>query len=151
MTKVVRGKPAAVIDSTADATDAPALTTRTRDGGLTWRSPPVDSEQPFPSSDTDVNMRFTSASDGWLVTVNDFYHPGRVFVYRMTDGGETWTETDFALPADARSSDFPEATTPMFQNALDGTIRVLSQWRGILFFTTTDGGKHWTCDALGNG
>lgn len=122
----------------------------TRDGGLTWRSLP-DAEQPFPSSDTDVNMRFTSPSDGWLVTVTDFHDPGRVFVYRTTDGGEIWTQTAFGLPADARSADYPAASPPLFQNALDGTIRVLSPWRGVLFFTTTDGGKHWTYDALGNG
>lgn len=120
----------------------------TEDGGVTWHSLPVDSEQPFPYSNTVVNMRFTSPSVGWLVALNN---SGRVYVYHTASGGETWTDTSFSLPANATSDPSLIALPPTFQNAQVGTIEVVSQWGGLLWFNTTDGGKHWTFDPLGNG
>lgn len=123
----------------------------TKDGGTTWSIVPADSHQPFPQGAAPVSMRFTSPADGWLVTLDRSYDPARVYVYHTADGGETWTDTYASLPASAMSSDFQLATAPVFQSELDGTIQVLSQWGGILFFTTADGGQHWTFNPGGNG
>jgi hypothetical protein len=124
----------------------------TQDGGATWTRMPVDN-QPFPGSDTEVTMRFTSPTDGWLVTLNAFYTPTRVYVYHTTDGGATWTATYALVPVSSQSppNGLRVALPPTFQNAQDGTIEVVSQWSGLLFFDTTDGGKHWSFYPLGNG
>lgn len=119
----------------------------TLDGGAYWHAMPVDAEQPFPRSDTTVIMRFTSFRVGWLVTRNK----GRVYVYHTTSGGETWTNTSFSLSARAASDPSLIALPPTFQNAEEGTIEVVSQWGGLLFFNTSDAGQHWIFDPLGNG
>jgi len=127
----------------------PRILYATLDGGVTWHSLPVDSEQPFPYGSSMVNMRFTSSSVGWLVTLNNY--SGRVYVYHTVSGGETWTETSFSLPAGTRLDPSRIALAPAFRNTQDGTIEVVSQWKGLLIFDTPDGGGHWIYNPLGNG
>lgn len=133
------------------AGQAPHVLFATHDGGMTWKALHTDSDQPFPQNNTLVNMRFTSPTNGWLVTLMNSLSPSRVFVYHTTDGGRTWTESSFPMPSDVQASGCLLATAPVFQSALDGSIQVLSQWNGILYFSTTDGGQHWSFDPLGNG
>ena len=83
--------------------------------------------------------------------MNRAYEPLRVFAYHTKDGGASWTETDFSLPPYAATNGRLVALPPTFQNARDGTMQVVSQWAGLLIFTTTDGGQRWTFNPLGNG
>lgn len=146
-----------LIGGSAGAGELPRVLFSTRDGGSTWRSLPVDSEQPFPGSDTVVTMRFTSPADGWLVTVNDFYRPDRLYVYHTTDGGETWTDTYTALPGYYGTVAYRRAQPPTFTSAQDGTLEILSVpapsggYSPSLIFRTMDGGLHWTFVLLSNG
>jgi len=115
----------------------------TVNGGATWTQQPLK-EQPFPSSDEVVAMRFTSPATGWLDAINDFYGPPRLFVYGTSDGGARWTSTYVALPAADATLGYDRATAPSFTTPLKGTIRVTSsQSRPSLIFATTDGGLHW--------
>lgn len=124
---------------------------RTQDGGATWRIIPPDLSAPFTTSDSTAQMRFSSPLDGWIVALNFAYNPVRVFVYHSKNGGSTWTQTSFTLPEHATTWGRLVAPPPTFQNPQDGTIVVVSQWGGLLIYDTTDGGKHWTFNPLGNG
>lgn len=146
-----------LVGGSPDAGQLPRVLFSTLDGGITWRRLPASSEQPFPDSETVITMQFTSPTDGWLVTVNDFYSPHRLYVYHTTDGGRTWTDTYTNLPGFYGSVPYRRADPPLFTNAQDGTLELLSVPSAhggnypSLIFRTIDGGLHWTFVQLSNG
>lgn len=130
----------------------PRVLYETSDGGATWHALP--NSAPFPMSDTNVQMRFMSPTDGWMTTVSQVYSPTRVYVYHTTNGGQSWTGTYFTLPPalDQYASDYTVAT--LYYAApgkLNDTIAVFGQWTGIAWFDTSDDGLNWKYDPLGNG
>lgn len=123
----------------------------TSDGGVTWHALPASG--PFPMSDTSVQMRFTSPEDGWLTTVNNSYSPARVYVYRTTNGGQSWTAAYFTLSSVVTLNGhfhYKFATLDS-ANGLTGTIAVFGPSTGIAWFDSTDGGVRWKYDQNANG
>lgn len=119
----------------------------TTDGGTTWTSQPVKKGSPFPTSNMNLEMAFTSPSDGWLSGLNGFYYPPKVFLYHTTDGGASWTVTSFAVP----TKDGPNlqyANPPVFTDRLHGTMTVTGRVSGspstTLTYTTQNSGVTWT-------
>lgn len=141
-----------LVGGSPGAGQLPRVLYETSDGGDTWSALP--NIRPFPMSDTDVQMRFTSPTDGWLTTLNGFYSPERVYVYHSTNGGQSWTDTYFTLPPAVQQdgSDYTVALLYYFTPGKpNGTIVVFGPWTGDVWFITSDGGLHWQYDPLGNG
>lgn len=134
------------------ASQAPRTLFRTVDGGALWSA--VAAKQPFPESDTNVVWGFTSPSAGWMVTVNPFYGPpARVFVYHSTDGGQTWSQSSFAVPeADSFAQFSPEL--PVLTADGRGTLKIdasQSATSTTLVYTTANGGRTWTLEPPSGG
>lgn len=131
-----------LVGGSPGAGQLPRVLYETSDGGATWHALP--NSGPFPMSDTNVQMRFTSPADGWLTTLNSVYSPARVYVYHTTDGGKIWTGTYFALPpaVEQYASDLSVASPRVAQGRFLESIVVFGQ--GALFlFDSNDGGSNW--------
>lgn len=119
----------------------------TRDGGTTWARLAATGTTPtFPTGNVALAWTFTSAEDGWIVDVNANASPQKVFVYRTTDGGSSWTAASFALPAGASGRAVP--TTPIFSTRTNASLEITvdnpqTGATDTYLYTTTDTGTSW--------
>lgn len=135
------------------AGQAPAFLFGTNDGGNTWTALASDRSTKFPSSNVRLNMRFTSATDGWITDLNAFFGPPRVEVYHTTDGGRDWTLNAVSLPQKyAQALGGGQALPPVWQSATQGTLKVTGTMNGTrttLVYGTSDGGVTWLLEGEG--
>ncbi len=107
---------------------------RTRDGGASWQAlptPPIAGE-----------LRFTSATQGWLVGGVE----GEA-LYRTRDGGRSWQRLYLGDHIAGDAATQPRYLAPTFRDAKHGRVPVLfsaPERSELAFFDTSDGGKQWT-------
>jgi photosystem II stability/assembly factor-like uncharacterized protein len=117
---------------------------RTTNGGQTWQSSSV-------SSDNVGQITFINAQDGWLLAgIEAAAGPKSVDVFRTTDGGKTWTNVSTAsatytapgaLPPGAEWLTFPDASTGWATGSSPVT-------QLIWLYVTHDGGATWQHQTL---
>ena len=77
---------------------------RSTDGGRTWQSIRVESEQTKPKASNHTTRNVLELSDGSLLLGVDYDGGGGpYFVWRSTDGGTTWDKTQKCEPRDFKS------------------------------------------------
>lgn len=114
----------------------------TQNGGKTWS---IEAEttwsapfKTFPDTVGTPAMRFWNAKDG-LIAMPSYASAG-LFVYRTTDGGTSWTESQLATPGQPNNGKAPQITL----NA-DGrmTLNATLYSGKTVQFTSTNGGATW--------
>lgn len=140
-----------MVEGQPGAGQAPWVLFGTRDGGGRWQKlASTQTTQNFPTGDVALAWTFTSATDGWIVTVNPNDTPQKVFVYKTTDGGSNWQATSFPLPSGATGEAVP--TTPIFSSGTNASLQIAvdnpqNGATDTYLYTTTDGGVTWTLAA----
>ena len=77
---------------------------RSTDGGRTWQSTRVESEQIKPKASNHTTRNVLELSDGSLLLGVDYDGGGGpYFVWRSTDGGQTWDKSQKCEPKDFKS------------------------------------------------
>ncbi|GDY08903.1 hypothetical protein LBMAG52_23890 [Planctomycetia bacterium] len=77
---------------------------RSTDGGRTWQSTRVESEQIKPKASNHTTRNVLEMADGSLLLGVDFDGGGGpYFVWRSTDGGQTWDKSQKCEPRDFKS------------------------------------------------
>ncbi len=77
---------------------------RSTDGGRTWQSTRVESEQIKPKASNHTTRNVLELSDGTLLLGVDYDGGGGpYFVWRSTDGGQTWDKSQKCEPKDFKS------------------------------------------------
>ncbi len=77
---------------------------RSTDGGRTWQSTRVESEQVKPKASNHTTRNVLEMSDGSLLLGVDYDGGGGpYFVWRSTDGGQTWDKSQKCEPQDCKS------------------------------------------------
>jgi photosystem II stability/assembly factor-like uncharacterized protein len=97
---------------------------RTTDGGASWRDERLDASFSL--------LRFVNKRDGWIADEDHF-------LYRTTDGGDTWHRRAGPRP-------YGDASDISFATDLNGWVGTLS---GL--FNTTDGGESWARQTIPGG
>jgi|GEM_PF-5704845 len=140
-----------MVEGQPGAGQAPWTLFGTRDGGSRWQKlSSTQASGSFPTGDVALAFTFTSATDGWIVTVNPNDTPQEVFVYSTTDGGSNWRATSFPLPSGATGKAVP--TTPIFSTATNASLQITvdnpqNGATDTYLYTTTDAGATWTLAA----
>ncbi|MBI2849211.1 MAG: DUF11 domain-containing protein [Chloroflexi bacterium] len=111
------------------ATGGPAL--RTRDGGSNWSK--VSGVSPA------VRFSFVDARTGWALSYSSSFIYTFYFVWKTTDGGDTWTRL-FYLPGCARKTVPCSLNSVFFADAETGWV--VGQLGAI--FRTVNGGATWS-------
>lgn len=136
-----------MVEGQPGAGQAPWVLFGTKDGGSTWtKLASTQSSNTFPAGNVALVWTFSSATDGWIVAVNPNYGPPKVFVYKTTDGGSSWTAASFSLPAGATGEAVP--TTPIFSSQTHASLQITvdnpqSGATDTYLYTTTDAGASW--------
>ena len=108
---------------------SPSVLYKTTDSGATWVTVGNLPSTIYPQN---ASLKFTSATDGWLIASNGAYTTS--YVYATTDGGQNWSL---------------KLTRPMVNFTPFGILDILSNnevWvtKRDSMFHTTDGGATWT-------
>lgn len=131
---------------------------RTTDGGQTWTKlvdPYTDNLQ---QSCAKTGLIFTDTNNGWVT--GDCYgvQPGAPYLYRTTDGGQSWEAVELPAPASAPELFNTETLAcgvqaPVYFDARTGLLPVecldLNANRPKAFlYRTADGGRTWTAEPI---
>lgn len=125
---------------------------RTVDGGATWvkvasagdeTMPAGTPPSGLPRSGKKYGIGFVNPTTGWVVG----YAPRSDYVYLFVthDGGRTWREQDLPRPPGPRSDDIA-TLRPTFFSPQHGALPIevsRRNDRGIVVYTTRDGGASW--------
>jgi photosystem II stability/assembly factor-like uncharacterized protein len=132
---------AVIASQTQIQTPTPTIVThawlyRTADGGVTWKSAPINPRA--------LGLMFVDAQHGWA-TVYSTPPAGRLELMRTVDGGVTWSPVYETTFVDGNPCEFsPTFVTPAFGVATFGGCETPSM------AMTTDGGFTWRRIALPN-
>jgi hypothetical protein len=114
----------------------------TQNSGKTWR---IEAETPwsapfktFPDSVGTPAMLFWNAKDG-LIAMPSYASAG-LFVYRTTDGGRSWTESQLATPGQPNNGKVPQITRYAGGRL---TLKATLYSGNTVQFTSTNGGATW--------
>jgi photosystem II stability/assembly factor-like uncharacterized protein len=122
---------------------------RTSDGGATWNQVFINEPGAPGSGDSlpligDKNgITALDATHAWVTGAqpsNDF-----IYAYTSEDGGSTWTQPSFTMPA-GYSGAMTSASLPVFFGSNDIVLPVLlfANNNGTVFYESEDGGQTWT-------
>ena len=119
---------------------------KTTDGGTSWikvqSAGPETQDTPgaLPFGGDKSGMAFKDMRDGWIGGFQPII--GHSYLYRTTDGGNTWTFQNLTIPA-AFSSSSVMTLAPKFFTNQDGVLPVSleMQVQSIVFYVTHDGGQ----------
>jgi photosystem II stability/assembly factor-like uncharacterized protein len=117
---------------------------RTTDGGQTWQSSLVP-------SDNLGQLTFLNAQDGWILAgIEAAAGPKAVDVFRTTDGGKTWTKVSTASPTYTSPGALsPGAEWLTFLDASTGWATGSSPvTQFVWLYVTHDGGSTWNHQTL---
>jgi photosystem II stability/assembly factor-like uncharacterized protein len=122
---------------------------RTTDGGSTWTQ--VFTDDPTASGSTDTlpfvgdksGLAAASGSTAWVTGAQP--SPDFVYVYISQDGGVTWAQQSFTLPAEYAGG-MTGAYPPVFFGSENGVLPVglYSNTSGTVFYRSSDGGLTWS-------
>ncbi|MGD0708353.1 MAG: hypothetical protein ABSA51_07860 [Anaerolineaceae bacterium] len=131
----------------------------TADGGATWSKVVDPTNSTLWMSCSKTGMAFTDANNGWATGDCQGVAPG-LFLYRTTDGGNTWAQATISAPA-GKPSMFTDQNSGCgtygmnFLDANNGEMVVTcitsnssSMTKLSWIYTTTDGGQNWISHAL---
>lgn len=125
---------------------------RTVDGGVTWvkvasagdeTMPPGAPSSGLPRSGKKYGIGFANATTGWVVG----YAPrsNYIYLYVTRDGGRTWRKEDLPRPPGPPADDI-STLRPTFFSTQRGALPIevsRANDRGIVVYTTRDGGASW--------
>jgi len=113
----------------------------TTNGGQTWTKV-LDSMNSAAVGVNEQGMEtgisFTNPGVGYLTAGT---YAAKIYLYRTTDSGESWTAENLAVPAGSPSTQYQ--TTPPILSGNDGVLPVLGD-QTIDLYHTTDNGLTWT-------
>jgi len=126
---------------------------KTIDGGKSWAkvqsAGPETQDTPgaLPFGGDKSGMAFKDMQDGWIGGSQPII--GHSYLYRTTNGGQTWMLQDLTIPA-AYSSSSVLTLAPKFFTNEDGVLPVSlqTQDQSIDFYVTHDGGQTWQSTAV---
>lgn len=125
---------------------------KTTDAGHTWtrvfiNDPTVDgSNNSLPLGGQKGGFAFINESTGWVggsIPMDNY-----IYLYQTTDGGETWSEANLALPVGYESAQTSN-DGPQFFSATEGILAVSMVMGGdpgvaTVVYRTSDGGVIWS-------
>ena len=126
---------------------------KTTDGGTSWTkvqsAGPETQDTPgaLPFGGDKSGMAFKDMRDGWIGGFQPIIDHS--YLYRTTDGGNTWTFQNLTIPA-AFSSSSVLTLAPKFFTNQEGMLPVSleMQVQSIDFYVTHDGGQTWQSTAV---
>ncbi len=130
--------------------DQPNLVLRTTDGGYTWkivRHFPLNTNEAQTRGQIGFVGEFLDAQRAWVAIDSPDYAPGTVWIWRTTNGGQTWSVSDSLFLGKYYDYYYP---TIRFADAQNGWF--LAEFLGVgagshwdhSLFRTTDGGATWS-------
>ncbi|MNB75622.1 Ycf48-like protein [compost metagenome] len=121
---------------------------RTADGGVSWSrvgeiTGSIDS---YPTG-----MVFRNETSGWITSSN--HGQEDILTFRTADGGRTWTKQKLPPPPGLKPEGYTNSYPPVFsgQGMENGVLPievVNGEERGMVFYTTVDGGASWKAGPL---
>lgn len=138
----------ALVDLGAGAGSMAVALYRSQDGGQTWtrvftNDPNLaDANDSLPLSGIKFGFAFRDDQTGWVS--GTIYADGEVYLYKTTDGGQTWSQQTLDLPpAFANAQVVVDA--PVFFDAEHGLLPVslVTASPAQVIYRTADGGETW--------
>jgi photosystem II stability/assembly factor-like uncharacterized protein len=122
---------------------------QTNDAGATWTRTYVndpneaDADDSLPLGGLKNGITPVDLQQAWIGGV--IYEPGRIYLYKTTDGGRTWNQSSVRVPKDYELAEV-ETPGPIFASSQVAYLPVhLSSQNGVMLavYASQDGGTSW--------